>query len=391
MITPGEGLRAHTGRGLLVSGTYQIFPQTNPVGHGFDVYAVGTDCRHPQLIFTTTSMTFDTTGLPPYPGSGPWPNPDSTYGHEGAFAPDGLTYYESDSPHGVYHAIDISDPTKPRLLATFQNPFFSATSPAAISAGPHGVSISTDGNRAYFASVQIDFASASGATPETGPWHAGYVVVDTSEIQARMPNPKMRVISTSYMNDSSIPQMTIPVRIKGRHYLITSEEGGSGQFNTKGIRTACAQGRTPFGMARIHDIEDETSPKEVTKIVLEVNDPANCAAIGPEVGVVNGFIYDVHMCSVDNRDDATTLACGYFQSGIRVYDIREPKNVKEIAYFNPAAKQGAAPGWCAAIPLLDASTGMLYSSCADAGVVSLKFTNHAWPFTKATTPPDGQL
>jgi len=38
----------------------------------------------------------------------------------------------------------------------------------------------------------------------------------------------------------------IPVKIKGRHYLITSEEGGSGQFNAKGDRSACAAGRTPW-------------------------------------------------------------------------------------------------------------------------------------------------
>jgi hypothetical protein len=397
MITPGEGLRAHSGRGLLVSANYQNAPSKDDVSHGFDVYDVGTDCRHPQLLASTTSIQFDTTDLPPFPGSGPWPNPDGIYGHEGAIAPDGMTYYIADGPHAVYHAIDISDPRRPRLLATFRDPMFSRPSPARTLSGPHGVSVSDDGRRAYFVSSEIDMVSPSGATSQSA--RSGFAIVDTSEIQARKPDPKMTVISRGYWSDGSAVQMTIPVNIKGRHYLITSEEGGSGQFNAKGERFACAEGRTPFGMARIHDIENEKSPQQVAKIVLEANDSANCAIVDPEIGAVNGFLYDVHMCSVDNRDDATTLACGYFQSGIRVYDIRDPKHVKEIAYFTPPAKSagagsafsGSGPGWCAAIPLLDASAGMLYSSCADTGIVSLRFDPRVWPFPESRSPLDRQL
>jgi hypothetical protein len=400
MITPGEGLRAHTGRGLLVSGNYQNAPQTNSVSHGFDVYDVGTDCRHPQLLSSTTSMLFDTTGLPQYPGNGPWPNPDATYGHEGAFAPDGRTYYESDPAHGVYHAIDVTDPTNPKLLGTFQSPAFSRSSPLAAQGVPHGVSISDDGKRTYFINSAINFAAPGGMVPQTGEWHNGFLIVDTSDIQARRLNPKMRVISEVSFHDGSAEQMTIPIRIKGKHYLVVEGEAGTGQLNPAGIKSACAAGLTPFAMVKIFDIQDERKPKLVNNLVLEVNDPVNCATIAPEASLVNGFIYDVHMCSVDNRDDATTLVCGYFQSGIRVYDIRNPKNVKEIAYFVPPAKSagpgttlfgGSGPGWCAAIPFLDAAAGMLYSSCADSGVVSLKFTNDVWPFPKSKTPHDRQL
>jgi hypothetical protein len=150
-------------------------------------------------------------------------------------------------------------------------------------------------------------------------------------------------------------------------------------------------------MARIHDIENESAPRTVAKLILEANEPANCSIVDPEIGAVNGFVYDVHMCSVDDREDATTMACGYFQSGIRVYDIRDPRHVKEIAYFTPPAKTvgaggfGPGPGWCAAIPFLDAKSGMLYSSCADTGIVSLKFNDDVWPFHNSKTPSDKQL
>ena len=111
------------------------------------------------------------------------------------------------------------------------------------------------------------------------------------------------------------------------------------------------------------DVSDELHPKHVSKIVLEVNDPANCATIEPEMSTVNGFLYDVHMCAVDNRDEATTLACGYFQSGIRVYDIRDPKHQGDHVTIPGVQDKTKKPG---ALPsILDASRGMLYSTCAD--------------------------
>src|SRR5690606_4506180 len=103
--------------------------------------------------------------------------------------------------------------------------------------------------------------------------------------------------------------------------------------------------------------------------------PANCSqimadidSVAPLFGVIS-FLYDVHHCAVDNRENATTLACGNFFNGIRVYDIRNPQNLKEIAYFVPPAKSGA-PKWCASMPILDVKTRSVYSWCADSGVLA---------------------
>jgi len=315
------------------------------------------------------------------------------YGHEGAMAPDGKIYWVSDAVRCAYHALDITDPRDPKYLGGYASPEF-INGKACM----HGLSVSNDGNRVYAASlapwpainVSIQTAPTEGAYPE------GFLVLDTSEIQARKKDARIRLISETYWYDGSDLQMTIPIKIKGKPYLVTTEEGGVGLLIHKsGLKAACAAGRTPFGTAKIFDMSDETRPKLVKNLILEANDPKNCALIEPEIDALPEglptFLYDVHMCSVDNRDNATTLACSYFNSGIRVYDIRDPSSVKEIAYWNPPAKMFGSIGWCGAIPTLDAARGMLYSSCADAGVVALKFTKGVWPFPDSTTPADRQL
>ncbi len=99
---------------------------------------------------------------------------------------------------------------------------------------------------------------------------------------------------------------------------------------------------TPFPMARLIDISDEKNPKIVSKVMLETHDPANCDKVLPDIAGLLTFTYGSHYCSVDNRDQATTLACGYFNSGIRGdLDIRDPVRPKEIAYYNPGERDNA--------------------------------------------------
>jgi len=401
MQNPGEGLKVHEGRGLLVSARYNatnprviqlgydgrsmtFLPGsgTDPAVQGFDIYDVKTDCRHPQLLATTTALTFSTAGLPPPAPGATWPNPDFVYGHEGMFAPDGLTYYVSDVAHGVIHALDVADPIIPKVLGTFAFPYQVLT---------HGVSVTNDGNRGYFA--QGALPGPNGMAPQRGVYHNGFAVVDTSEIQARKPNPKMYFISETVIRDGAAIQLPLQVKIKGKPYVIALGEFGTGS-TPAGRKAACAAGLTPFSKVKIFDIENEQYPSHVSDITLEANDPKNCAIFAPEIDLPRPvpFVYDVHHCSVDNRDEATTLACGYFESGVRVYDIRDPLRVKEIAYFNPPSKAGRpGTGWCGSMAILDAAKGMVYSYCQDSGVLALKFSNGVWPLPGSSTPADRQL
>jgi hypothetical protein len=229
--------------------------------------------------------------------------------------------------------------------------------------------------------------------PQTGTYVDGFMVVDTSEIQARKPNPRMRMISETISRENSWAQLTIPVTIAGSKYMFFLGERGASQFSQAGFRATCAAGLRPFAHVHLYYMGDENAPKLINRLQMEANDPKNCDAVAPEFDGAGGFIYDVHHCSVDNRDNATTLACGYFQSGIRVYDIRDPRNIKEIAYFNPPASASGAKSiaWCGSMPVLDAKTASVYSRCKDTGIVALKFENGVWPFPESSTPPGKQL
>lgn len=390
MLGPGEGIRVSQARGILVGAYYSY--DTSDAHTALDVYDVSTDCRTPQLLASDTTSTFDTAGIVQMDSTGGTLGAKtSVAGHEGALSRDGLTYYIGDVAHNVYHAMDITDPTKPKLLSTFQLPSYKVLGNFAWNAGVHGLSLNNDGSRAYVTSTA--FNSAVGATPLTGEWTNGFAVLDTSAIQARLPGAKMRFIVDKLDHDGGLAQMTIPVTISGKPYLITTDELGSGQATAKGNKIACDAGRTPYGMAKIFNIEDEANPTLVNKLVLEVNNPKNCGLISPDIVATDQESYDVHMCAVDNRADATTLACAYYNSGIRVYDIRDPAHVKEIAYYNPAPLDPKNPvaNTCAAIPFLDASKGMVYSVCGDTGVLALKFTNGVWPFPNVKTPADEQI
>ena len=122
------------------------------------------------------------------------------------------------------------------------------------------------------------------------------------------------------------------------------------------------------------------------------------------------FTYGSHYCSVDNKHNATTLACGYFNSGIRVFDIRNPHHPKEIAYYNPAGTQDqvagsnhvttgqwrqGGPDWCSAQTHLHISErhgreATLWTTCQDNGMLMLKITNGVYPFPDSSTPPGEQ-
>jgi hypothetical protein len=396
MLDPWESLKVHTGRQLLLGEN-----GTNAAGGPqLDVYDLARDCRYPQLlssVATGTAANGDASALP----AG-----EILKGHEGNVSPDGLTWYSGDrGTPKKYTATDISDTRHPQLITTWTLP---QIYPATWSVTTHGLALSEDGNRAYVSQAAVPSVTSVSST--LAPVD-GVLILDVSQVQARMPNPQITEVGHLFWRDGAQSQMYIPIRIRGKRYLVGTDEVGPGGGNaTANVQAACTAGLPMFPMARIIDLEDETHPRVVSRLLLETHDPANCSAVLPDIVGLSGFTYGSHYCSVDNKRDATTLACAYFNSGLRVFDIRDPRRPREIAYFNPAGvttpsygsqhfnpdaflksgTQAGDPDWCSAQLRLDALRGTLETTCQDNGFLSLKFERGVWPFRDSSTPPGEQ-
>jgi hypothetical protein len=335
MLSPHESLVVNQARGLLaaVAGNAALYPGV------VDVYDISQDCRHPVLKAS----------LPLAPA-----------GHESGMAPDGKTFYAASPGTPTITAIDLSDPAAPRPLAIL--PYYS-----------HGLSISDDGNRAYLAGVGVPGAVCAFAVtcsvpdPQTD---RALIILDVSEIQARKANPQAREIARLTWSPMSIPQNAIPITIKGHPYLIEIDEfGRDGEV----------------GAGRIIDIGDETQPKVISNLRLEVHNPEHFEAIADDPG--NQFIgqgYAGHYCNVPTRVDPPIVACSMIVSGLRVFDIRDPQHPREVAYFNPPTNPRVTPyleasGYAMSSPSFVPERREIWFSDVYSGFYAIRLTNGAWP------------
>lgn len=290
MLTPHESFSISESRGLLaaVAGSPAFYPGT------VDVYDIAADCRQPVLRSST---------------------PFQILGHEGNFSPDGMTYWATSVSASVVTALDLTDPIVPTVAWRGTYNF-------------HGITVSDDGNRLYAA----DLGNGGRAS--------GLSILDVSQVQARVPNPVVTEVGYTTWDTVSIPQQPMPVMIDGKPYLVEVDEfaRGTGQGNPN----------SPVGAARIIDIEDETAPKVISDLRLEVNQPEHIPTVANDPGaqwLVGG--YTGHYCSVPSRVDPGIVACSFILSGLRVFDITDPYAPVEIAYFNPPIPQPSvttAPG-----------------------------------------------
>ena len=380
MTDPWESLRTNTRRQFLIADN----GQNGGGGPEVDIYDISGDCRSPQLLSTLAVGTGPDGGIVPA---------KSPVGHEGNISPDGLTYYVGDIRNSFYYAVDVANTTKPKMIAAFDIKTLSATSTV------HGISISNDGNRMYGVVLGGLGTITTPAVADPAKLDNGFAIFDTSEVQQRLPNAKIKVISKAFFQDGTVAQHTIPITIGGKQYMVMVDEGGSaGLASPAAAQIACTAGLPPFPMARIYDISDEKNPQPVSKLMLETHDPKNCGQVIPDIAGLSIFTYGSHYCSIDNRDNATALACSYFNSGVRVFDIRDPVRPKEIAYFNPPSTTSQAgsshavfgqwkaggPDWCASRLDFDFTKKQLITMCQDNGLVILQFAQNTWPFSQST-------
>lgn len=301
MLETWESLKMSTARHLLAAVESEGGAGKAP---GFSVYDV-TNCAQPVLQASVDL---------------PIPPDTEIKGHAGAMAPDGRTYYGSTYNVSLY-IIDISDPTHPQLMLNWV--------PADGIGIPHDLSVSEDGNRLYLMQP---------GTSKTG--KNGVVIVDVSDFNQRLANPQPRVVSTLFWPDGGIAMTSEQIAIQGKPYLLVSDELQHGSR-----QAACANGTPPFSYGRLIDISDETAPTEVGKLTLQIDNPANCAALANDPAFVaseegTGFGYSAHYCTADNRQDTRMVACSRHEAGIRVFDVSTPQLPAEVAYYKPPIHTG---------------------------------------------------
>jgi hypothetical protein len=323
MMSPHESLSLNPRRGLLAAVLGN--PATAP---GLvSIYDASQDCRHPIL---------DSTGL------------YASFGHEGNFSPDGNTFYAAGTATQSLTAIDVTDPKHPRPI--WQGAIYS-----------HGLTIGDGGNRAYVAD----------------PINGQLVILDTSQIQERKPNPQVSEISRLTWDTVTIPQNAIPIRIHKKPYVL--------EFDEYAFRFNGAPPPDTVGAARLIDISDEQHPRVVSNLRLQVDQRAEHHAADHDPGQLDPAQgYAAHYCNVPREVDPEIAACSFISSGLRVFDIRNPLHPREIGYFIAPPKHtvenaGDGSNFAMSKPAFDPGRREIWYTDGTSGFYVLKLAKGLWP------------
>ncbi len=325
MQMPHESLSVSQSRGLIAAemGSGVTAPAL------MSIYDASNDCRHPEHQVTTQLARF---------------------GHEGNFTPDGKTFWIGGG-QGIA-AIDVTNPRFPRLLWEG-------------AAWSHGLSTSRDGNRLYVAD----------------PINGHFAVYDVSEVQARKERPHVRELSRLAYKPVSIPQSTAPMTIEGKRYVLEFDEFAF-RFN------AVPQSFNQVGGARIIDISDERHPRVVSHLRLAVNQHDVRPNIVTDPGGLNPAQgYSAHYCAIPREDDPQIVACTFINSGLRVFDIRDPVHPREVAYFVSPPTAGIsnvlqASNFAMSQPAFVPERREVWYTDAITGFYALRLDERVWPAPK---------
>ncbi|HVE68098.1 MAG TPA: hypothetical protein VNB64_05905 [Solirubrobacteraceae bacterium] len=290
-----EGVEVNQRRGMLVTLTQGLSAQY------VEVYDVSRDCRRPQFKGR-------------YDGGGP-------LFHGLRISEDGRTVYATDYTGAalgqVMHVLDVADMSNPRLLKRWAP----SEEPGSESYGIHDLEVNGDGTRAYLGTATA--GSGQGALLSGPPSNDGpsMVVLDTTDLHRRVPDPDPRIVSQiDFPNFGHTEQRAT---IKGRPFIFSS-----GETPIVGARNC------PWAWGHAVDMSDERRPRAVSEIKLEVNEQANCEQTGAD-----NAVYSIHYSGVDSFERTTRLFYTYYTGGLRVFDVRDPANPREIAYYHPPPPQ----------------------------------------------------
>ena len=269
-------------------------------GNSLDVYDAS-DCRNPRLLTTWTS---------PYNIH----NITLSWDEKTLWVGSALPTSESNQPMAHLYAVDLSDPADPELIAQLNMAEFAPDGANPSVLGVHRVDVSKDGTRLYAGMI-----SGTVLLPAMKPFfgaEADLAIIDISEIQARR-SGDFRFIAQV---DGSWhgPRW---FKRDGKTFVVAGDEAIT---NTAPL-SYC---RGPY--PTIADVTDETAPKPVGAFELEINRMENCPA-----SIDDGLLYSTHYTDVDDQENPRLGLFPMYNAGLRIADISDPANPKEVGYFNP--------------------------------------------------------
>ena len=321
MLSPHESLIVHPGRGLLGAVMGNAFAHPGIL----DLYDVRVDCRKPRLLSSTRSALL---------------------GHESGWSPDGKTFYATGSGGQSLTAIDVSDPVHPYPVFETYNVNY------------HGLRLSPDGRTMYVANIGNDLTG--GTLPGEG-----LRILDVSQVQDRVEDPQVPIVSNLHWSPGSIPQVAQPFTRDGHQYLLEVDEFS--RFGLGDPRTAAV------GAARIIDVEDASRPFVVSDIRLEVHQPGGRSASYNDPGGQSPLGgYTAHYCSVPYPKNPRIVACSMINSGLRIFDISNLESPREVAYFNQPTSSGTS---AMAQPAWDVRGRTIWFTDTGQGLFAVKLTN----------------
>ena len=301
-----EGIHASEASGLLVV----------PAGRFVTTYDVRTDCRRPRRL-----STFDT-GLAPDPIS---QSGLSAVFHSGQLSPDGTFFYGTTTGVESFLAplgpcltvVDLLDPAHPKVVTRWGADF-----PC------HDLGFDTTGNRAYVGTY----------APLVG--HPAAVVGRVHAVGS--------ALQGAHRDDGGRHERD-PGSSPGRPHRAprSPRRGRPAHRDVRPHRRPPLRDRRGGGhlprRQRPHRRRERSRPPEAGQQDHARRERAPRLRGHRAEGErqENLLLYTSHYVSVDDPNDATLAFFSWYSSGLRVFDIRDPRHPVEIAYFNPPVGAGS--------------------------------------------------
>jgi hypothetical protein len=246
------------------------------------------------------------------------------------------------------HVLDLSDPAAPRRVGAW------SASAAGAPGTLHSLSLSPDGRRAYLAL-----------------WEGGFVLADSSDFAAGLPEPQLRLPLAGGV-PAPLPGLNVHSAVPladPRYVLLTREVYGC-----------------PFGDLLIADVLDPARPHLAGRFALPENDPA-CSAL-PQADAV----FTAHNPLVVGDLAFVT----WYGGGLQVLDLRDPSGPRRAGVYVPSgggaahgSYVGAYPAQLWSYPVL--RQGLLYVADIQSGVHILRYTGPGAEALAAVAHAEGNV